>query len=290
MKFRECGTTEGLLQFFDNDELAFRHTNYYHYTSLESADSIFNTKQLRLMPLCESANDEVEKNNYRKLESNLFSLCFSTGTSESLPLWYLYSGIDGCGVRLGLKKKTFRRMIEQAHLFLLELELAPAPNRSYGVRSKTELQRGDYKLLCRDILYIGRDSQKANSYRAKYNGDVLNDISTDIADRLQDKYGRFTKGLIWFYEKETRIQVEITNPKLLLPEKRYAVAISLDDIYADISLRFAPECNKTEPDELSKYEGIVKYAFAKLEKSEYTGQVKMKLKDRLCRDCVSKNN
>lgn len=73
-----------------------------------------------------------------------------------------------------------------------------------------------------------------------------------------------------------RIQVEITNPQLLPPKKRCAVAISLDDVYADISLRFAPECKKTELKDLSEYKGIVKYAFAKLEKNKYTGQVKMK--------------
>ena len=107
MKFNECKTADEILKYFDNDKCSLGHTHYYHYTSLSTIDKILKTKQIRLTPLSKSANDLIEKEKYEKMNCNLFSLCFSTGTSESLPLWYLYSGIDGCGARMGIKKKSF---------------------------------------------------------------------------------------------------------------------------------------------------------------------------------------
>ena len=285
MNFKDCETADDFLAFFDNDEQAFRHTNFYHYTSLENANRILNGKQIRLTPFSKSANDLVEKDTYEKLGDNIFSLCFSTGTSECLPLWYLYSGIDGRGARIGLKKKTFRQLIENSTFLLQEIELDPP----YNARGEpVVLKRKDYMLKCRDILYAGRDSQKADLYRIKYNGQVINNLSESIADNLKCQYQRFIKGLIWFYEKETRIQVEVSNKELLEPAKNYVVILKLDDIYDDISVRLAPEYKEIEAEIFDKYEGIKDWAYTKLQKSEFAGQLKMGLAKRLCAGCTKR--
>ena len=282
MEFNKCNTSEEFLTFFDNDEQAFRHTNYYHYTLLENINSILKAKQIRLTQLSKTANDLVEKGVYNELGSNIFSVCFSTGTSECLPLWYLYSGIDGRGARLGLKKKTLCKILENPSFLLLETECT-RPYRLIG--EPIELKKDDYKLLCRDILYIGRDSQKKSAFRIKYNGQVVNNLPKEEADKLQTDYRRFIKGLIWFYEKETRIQVEITNQKLLDPAKNYVIALKLDDIYEDISIRLAPEYGEITEEEFDKYDGIKEWTKTKLQKSEFAGQLRMNLSKKLCAMC-----
>ena len=113
----------------------------------------------------------------------------------------------------------------------------------------------------------------------------INDISKDTADKLQHEYQRFVKGLIWFYEKETRIQVEITNTKLLDTAKSYVVALKLDNIYEDLLVRLAPELGEINADFFDEYDGIRDWAYTKLQKSDFSGQLKMDLKSKLCREC-----
>ena len=154
---------------------------------------------LRLLPLSKTANDLTERDTYVEIGDNIFSACFSTGTSENLPLWYLYSGLDGRGVRLGMKKAGFKNLCKNADLELLEIE-SDYPYKS--IKKLKRLSSTEYELKCRDILYIGSDTQNKNRYRAKYNGNVVNSITEDIASEVMGKYKRFIKGLIWFYEKK----------------------------------------------------------------------------------------
>lgn len=282
MDFKNCLSSKDFVNFFDNDTQAYKHTNYYHYTSLSKVNKILESKQIWLSSFSKYANDLNEKKTYEKLDNNIFSLCFSTGTSESLPLWYLYSGIDGCGVRIGLKKKTMRQLLESSTFLLQPVESEP-PYKAYG--KQIELKKEEYKLLFRDIIYIGQDSQKAGYYRAKYNGQVINNLSKEVIDGIRGDYQRFVKDLIWFYEKETRIQVEIINKTLLDPAKNYVVALNLDNIYNDISVRLAPEFNDISTEVFGKYRGINNWVCTKLQKSEYAGQLKMGLADKMCSEC-----
>ena len=93
----------------------------------------------------------------------------------------------------------------------------------------------------------------------------------------------FCKNLIWYYEKETRLLIEITNKNLkrkidaAFQDKNEIVKVILevdDKIYKDISLDFAPEIkdfekpytfpcikdfiNSTSKANLSKYHGKIK--------------------------------
>lgn len=281
-EFKKCRTANDIISFFKDENRAFRHTYYYHYTSLENINSILESKELWLSQLSFSANDIAERERYKKLGKNIFSACFSTGTSESLPLWYLYSGIDGGGARLELKKKSFEKLVENdLEVLLVDTE----PHSAFETKNFIRLDKGDYKLLLHDILYIGKDSQKENKYRIKYNNETINDVSQMCADKIKKEYQRFTKGLIWFYEKETRIQVEITNSELLDKYKKYTVAINLEKVYEDLSIRLAPEFDNVAHDLFNKYEGIRKWASSKIQKSDYAGEMEMGLRKKLCEAC-----
>lgn len=281
-EFKMCETAKDIISFFQDKERAFRHTNYYHYTTLQSINSILESKTLWLSPLSRSANDVAERERYKKLGENIFSVCFSTGTSESLPLWYLYSGIDGGGARLELKKKSFEKLIKNGvDISLAEME----PNNKIKIKNRLKLEKEDYKLYTQDIVYIGKDSQNKDKYRIKYNNETKNDVSQKCVEQIKEEYQRFTKGLIWFYEKETRLQVEITNTELLDENKEYRVILSLEKVYEDIALRLAPEFDKVETKLINQYAGIRKFVSSKIQKSEYAGEMEMGLKDKLCKEC-----
>lgn len=283
MEFKECNSVDDFISFFDNDERAIKHTNYYHYTSLSSVNSILDTKCLLLTSLARKANDGLEKQRYEKLGNNVFSICFSTGTSESLPLWYLYSGIDGCGARIEIKKKKLIDLIRSAEISLAETESSDSNKPITG--SQKLLSADEYSIICRDILYLGSDPSNEGHYRAKYAGQSVNGITEGTYKAIDDKYKRFVKSLIWFYEKETRLQVEVTNQSLLKPGKNYVISLNIEPVFNDLSIRLAPEFGQISVELFEKYPDIKAWAYSKLKKSEFAGQVKMRLKEKMCKDC-----
>lgn len=289
MDFKECNTEKDYIDFFNNDDRAYRHTNYYHYTSLENVDKMLSNKQIRLTALSKTANDNIEKALYIKYGNNLFSLCFSTGTSESLPLWYLYSGIDGKGARIEISKKNIKTLISQTKFYLIETEDSYPFNKVFDYKPVL-LNDDNCKILFRDILYIGRDSAKPGKCRIKYNGSTKNEIDESVCKAIKRQYERFTKTLIWFYEKETRLQVEIIDKNLIDNKKNYVVIMDLSPIYDEINIRLAPEFEGETEKVIEKYGGVKQLLYSKLQKSDYAGQIKMNLSGKMCRNCTVNNN
>ena len=99
----------------------------------------------------------------------------------------------------------------------------------------------------------------------------------------------FTKGLIWFYEKETRLQVEIVNEtiKELITKSNENLVIEMDlsPINNDLMVRMAPEYAKEDRTILEEMEGFKKYDLSRIQISDYTGEIKMKLAKKLCLNC-----
>ena len=121
MYFKELVSAQDYQQFFFDPGRANHHTFYYHYTTLTSVDNILKENGFRLLNLAETSNDEGEKQHSADEGDVLFSVCFATGTSENLPMWYLYSGPDGKGGRLGLSKSDFI-VLRNAKVSLVEVK------------------------------------------------------------------------------------------------------------------------------------------------------------------------
>lgn len=283
MEFKDCKTGTDILSFFNDPNRAEKHTYFYHYTTLQNVDSILKEKAFRLTRLAVTANDTIEKKRYEAYGDNVFSLCFSTGTSESLPLWYLYSGIDGKGARIGLKKKSFLDLC-RADLSLAATETV-YPYRIIG--SPVKLSPDDYDFIARDILYLGQDPAKPKYYRAKYNGQVINDLSEATHHEIDQQYP-FIKSLIWFYEKETRIQVVVKNKALIQPNVNYVVLLDISDLFDQLSVRLAPEFGEVTTATIEDHAGIKSWLLSNIEKSDFSGQLKMGLKEKLCNNCKIK--
>lgn len=282
MDFKELTSAKDYRDFFRDPNRANHHTFYYHYSTLDIVDNILKENAFRLRNLTESSNDEGEKRHSTGDGDVLFSVCFATGTSENLPMWYLYSGPDGKGGRLGLSKSDFM-MLRNAKVSLVEVE------KTYPYSMKeppVPLEKGEYEIAAYDVLYIGRDNaNKGNFYRAKYCGDTNNKILEETYQGIMQKGRLLTKGLIWFYEKETRIEVKVPKKKLKNSDGKYAVLLDLSDVIDRLSLRVAPEFGEVTKEVVDRYPNIKAWLAARIEKSDFAGEIKMKLKKKLCSGC-----
>ena len=83
----------------DCPELIPRKKHYYHSTKLLIVEKIFGKSQIRMGDFC-GLNDS------RDFKADCFLMCFSTQENESIPLWYLYSGVKGNGIRISFTSKV----------------------------------------------------------------------------------------------------------------------------------------------------------------------------------------
>jgi hypothetical protein len=79
--------------------------------------------------------------------------------------------------------------------------------------------------------------------------------------------------------------IQISVLKLLDEKKQYRVELPISDILSKIQLRLGPETTE-EPGNLLRMEGIKKLEELKIEQSQYKGQIRMGLKERICRECT----
>ena len=107
--FKDIVTAEQINSLIE--EKSYSHTYYYHYSDLEGIQGIQNSKKIYVSSMLFS-NDVSEHSKFGEETYRYFQLCFSTGTTENLPLWFLYSGINGRGARIALRKKSIRKWID----------------------------------------------------------------------------------------------------------------------------------------------------------------------------------
>ena len=142
--------------------------------------------------------------------------------------------------------------------------------------------------ILQDILYISGGDYYRGQCRIKYNN--MQAFASSFAGDMQQLISRyieispcFHKGLIWFYEKETRWLVEVPQ-SLLEPGKEYKVVASIpDSVISKIKIRLAPEFSSTGIAKLKENtELLTQLLFLKPELSDHDGQIAMNLKERFC--------
>ncbi len=270
---------ETLIAYMEDDERYTHHTKYFHYTDIGSLNKILESKSLKMSKLWykEKANDYIEQEWYSKNGKNLFSFCLCTGTSESLPLWYLYSGVDGQGARIEFSKKAIIKLIKNSKVYIRIND------------KKNILEKSKYEIYAYDILYLGKDATK-DAYRIKYNDKIRNNISKKEYDTIQSTYKKCPKGLIWFYEKETRLEIKITDEEILKNEN-YDIFLDISEIIDLISVRLGPQADEQKRDDIinePKNIHIKKFIHTKLQLSDYKGEIKINIKNKHCDNCKNK--
>lgn len=271
---------------------AYYHDSFFHYTNLKNIETILDEKSFLCTELGLS-NDPLEK-----IEDNLkhkvFHLCFSTGVSENIPLWYLYAGVDGNGGCLRLTKSLIYELMNCENFSFVYSK----KDTNDWIFSCNLIPKVDFEIKLQDVIYETEDN---DSYRLKYNT-MQRTIQKNEFDKFKKINTHFIKSLVWYYEKETRILIKLTNigfekiPDCIIDENnKFAVRIDFTSNFAEkMQLKLGPQFSVNEEgdkisnykilEKLEKYPNIFKKISKGIEssKSHLTGQVKMTL----CRNCT----
>lgn len=168
----------------------FSKYSFWQYTRLKTVDLILSTESFRVSNL-NGMNDLDEAKQHETERERVFSLCFCNSNTEKIPLWYLYSGLDGKGATVGF---TPARMMK----WLNSIKTV------YGVKDGQEKKEGD-------ILSVGSDVEMQYGWvyyqkpqepqKVKYRNKWFE--VDDLAEFQKDNY--FIKYYPWEYEREFRI-------------------------------------------------------------------------------------
>ena len=258
------------------------HRYYYHYAGLGAINGILGGG------FCISSvdrfNDHIEKRMFSGREKKYYSPCFSTGEQENLALWYLYSGVGGNGGRLQFTYNSVSKLL-QSKFRLVEYD--------YGthnvLREVAVLTEESAAFSLEDVLYADK-SKKNGNMDIKYNTMTnRGNVSQEEWGKFVDRHKGFQKRQIWYYEKETRLMIELSDAlyQALDTSKTYAVILTIpNEVMRYVKVRFAPNIGSLEDPLITQYPKIwaLRAASGKLQLSEHAGTVSIDP----CRYCTKK--
>lgn len=259
----------------------YLHGSYCHYTSLVAIEKILESRSFYLSNVS-GFNDKIDTKQFSP-QQNFFSLCFSTGINENLSLWYMYAGLDGHGGRLNFTKAQIKKLLSNASYELCEID----NNKNIVEIIATLINGKSMKISFRDILYY---IDRGCSIDLKYNTMTNHIIPKSGFDEFLEQYKGFTKSLIWYYEKETRLLVELIGESInyIKPGKKYIVKMSIDDhVFQKMKIDLAPEITDANFDFILSDKNNIKQFIktsSKVNLSAYSGTIEMKL----CEKCSLK--
>lgn len=282
--FPELKTAAELSAYFDKRTIG--HSNFYHYTSLGAIDAILRDKTIRISSV-DRFNDEKDKKQFgdSQQQKHYFSFCFSSGSNENLSLWYLYSGVNGKGGRIGFTQNALSKAIEEGSFFLTEYDYDKNEARGLSIPL---IPGKTIKITLRDILY-SRTTENKKYADLKYNTMTNHEnIEVKELDEYRKRHPGFNKTLIWYYEKETRLLIELIGETaaMINPSKQYAVLWKPGEkVFQRIKIMLAPEiCDEAG---IAEYKNIRQFMFgsSRVSLSENAGDIQMNL----CTKCKSNN-
>ena len=254
------------------------HNELYHYTSLKAIDEILKYGIIRISST-NRFNDEKDRRQFgtEQEQKKHFSLCFTSGNNENLSLWYLYSGVDGKGGRMGFTYNQLVKMINQGDFFLVEYDY----ETSKPIGKEIPLVQGEnIKVTFRDILYSKTISNQ-NFADLKYNTMTNhNKVTNEELEKYKSEFVGFNKSLIWYYEKETRLLISLIGEMTHLIDlnKNYAVLWKLTSKQISrMKILLAPEI--VDLSELKDKEYLNKFIFtsSRVSFSENAGDIHMNI-------------
>lgn len=275
-KIKNCSQ---MIEYFDDRH--FRHSKYFHYSSLENINSILESNEFWLGQV-KRFNDSNDSEQFDDGNRN-FSLCFSSGINENLPLWYFYGGISGQGARISFTKAKFKTFYENAKFYLF-----PESKRNESI----EITENNASIKISDVLYFKEDenANRKNEIQLKYNNLTNYILKPEEFQLLKNHKKGFMKSIAWFYEKETRIHIRLNDElaKKIDKSKVYHIAMHCDDLSKYASITFAPNITKDMLNKILKDNKAIEEIYLKnsrVQLSEYNGSVYFNLKDKLCDNC-----
>lgn len=187
---------------------------FWYYTSLSTADKILEGKEIYIRSIAQM-NDKDECDSHPDRDY-VHCLCFCNSRTEKIPMWYLYSGIAGNGVSIGLKPSSMLKLISSIEMIK-------------GVDDGRMLRKGiDFDMEFGWVFYQKKDSLSQVNYRRQWY------TLSDPNGFANNNY--FIKSYPWEYEKEFRIVFHNKTG-----QKYKFLAIDLESVYSKLEIKLAPE-------------------------------------------------
>lgn len=199
-------------------EKAKNHNHYKYYAKREYIQTILSTNSVYFSN-GENWNDTIDSYNFINSDASCYkyALCLSYSKSESVAMWLLYSGNDGC--MIDYNQKIIKSILNAENVVLGYFE-----NKVFI--DKEIISKDKFKIELTDILYYGNSQSNQNdSYYVKRSDEVNREFTKKLVDKLCFK----KKKVSWSYENECRLIVSIT--KNAIKEKYPSLKIILSDEY-----------------------------------------------------------
>ena len=225
---------------------------FYYHTQRSTAGKILNGSEaeslgphFRISSLDEM-NDRQECEWHTADKERVYALCFSYTDSESIPMWYLYSGIAGEGIRIGITPKKMLGLIKDIScvypIVNSEIDLVNPlyVNEDFSVEYGWVYYLGHKNIIYKNITYVrqDKDDEKAmESFR-------------------KDNY--FVKDYEWNYEREFRIVFHL-HDHVISPPKKIALFFNKEEMMkknGGLSAMMAPEMKDISTEILAKELGL----------------------------------
>lgn len=205
------------------NEVEKTSSGFYHYTTLQAAKNILSEddKNYIWVSPISRMNDLHERELHARTGKNVFCLCLCNSEIDNIPMWYLYSGISGQGVRIGITAKRMHSLLQNIK------SIYAVENNQIG----RKLELGvDFDLEYGWIYY--RNADKLVKYRNQYYT-----LADSLAEFERDNY--LVKDMEWNYEKEFRIIFHIKDA----PPEKIALPIQKQMLMKNggLTVKLAPE-------------------------------------------------
>lgn len=225
---------------------------FYYYTQRSTANKILAGSEsikphFRISSL-DGMNDRHECDMHEEAKNRVYALCFSYTDSESIPMWYLYSGISGEGIRIGITAKKMAEFIKRIS------KVYPIDDYGFIDLNSPLYAYADFSVEYGWIYYVGTKNiiYKNDVYERKEEDD-------ERALKLFVEENFFVKDYEWNYEKEFRIVFRLKDDYARIPPKKIALFYDKEELLkkgGGLSAKAAPEMKNVSIPTLAEELGI----------------------------------
>lgn len=230
----------------------FSKYTFWHYTSMDKAEKILRGHCFR----CSNLGKLNDKNEVLKHEKNgeyIHVLCFCNSNTEKIPMWYLYAGVTGQGMSIGITPARMKKFIMSVH------KVKGLTNLNGEKREKELIRDRDFDIDYGWAFYRNRLKDE----NAHVNSIFYRNQWVSVMDPVyfeEDNF--FIKDYPWEYEREFRIVIINKTDEIF---DQVEIAFS-DEMEKSMKLKLAPEFDEKNFEKAESDFG--KYVYSHLKKVE----------------------
>lgn len=227
----------------------FSDTTFWYYTNENAVLNIHKSKYF-LVSSISNMNDRDEFELHNNASKFKFALCFCNSEKEEIPMWYLYSGILGAGMTIGITPFYMLCFIDS--IMSIYRATQDKLTKEWKPVGKELIRNKDFDIQYDWVYYY--DSHKVLNYRNKTYAYTFNNCEFEKIF--------FIKKAAWEYEKEFRIVISIHKNAFTKFSKYDKVFVKIpNEVTTQFRYKIGPESKYTDfgSDEFKRRFGDILY-------------------------------